>query len=235
MNDDLKFARLILPDAQRVLVMGCPGAGKSTLARRLADRTGLPLVHLDDLYWQSDWVRPSDAEWQAQQRQAAAEPRWIIDGNYLPTAELRLVRAQAIVVVSAPAALCATRILRRALNIVCGDRAALPAKVRAQAECGEPVSATQDFRQLLLKVARFHARDLPELAAQIEGHAPDAPVTFVTHGGAWGRRSAAQHLPAGLRRAAVWRSARDAFAALNAPLPVSAPAPGHAANEGSYP
>lgn len=41
-----------LGEAKRILILGCGGAGKSTLARRLGAATGLPVVHLDGLYWQ---------------------------------------------------------------------------------------------------------------------------------------------------------------------------------------
>jgi len=48
---------------ERVLVVGCAGAGKSTFARRLAARTRLPLIHLDQLYWKPGWVEAGEAEW----------------------------------------------------------------------------------------------------------------------------------------------------------------------------
>lgn len=44
---------------KRVLIVGSPGAGKSTLAKKLAARTGLPLTHLDDLYWNAGWEKSS--------------------------------------------------------------------------------------------------------------------------------------------------------------------------------
>jgi dephospho-CoA kinase len=44
----------------RVMIIGQPGSGKSTLARAMGDITGLPLVHMDQIYWHSDWaVRPT--------------------------------------------------------------------------------------------------------------------------------------------------------------------------------
>lgn len=49
---------------QRVLIVGSPGAGKSTLAKKLAARTGLPLIHLDDLYWNPGWVKVEPVVWQ---------------------------------------------------------------------------------------------------------------------------------------------------------------------------
>ena len=48
---------------RRVLVIGCSGAGKTTFSRRLADLTGLPLVHLDKEFWQQGWIMMPRAEW----------------------------------------------------------------------------------------------------------------------------------------------------------------------------
>ena len=47
---------------ERVMIIGCGGAGKSTLARQLGEVTGLPVVHLDKLFWKSGWVESSKAE-----------------------------------------------------------------------------------------------------------------------------------------------------------------------------
>ena len=44
---------------ERVLIIGCSGAGKSTLARKLGEKTGLPVVHLDALFWEPGWVESS--------------------------------------------------------------------------------------------------------------------------------------------------------------------------------
>ena len=49
---------------RRVLVIGCGGAGKSTFARELGARTGLPVVHLDRLYWKPGWVPTPPGEWE---------------------------------------------------------------------------------------------------------------------------------------------------------------------------
>jgi len=81
----------------RVLVDGMMGSGKSTFARALAARTGLPLIHLDVHYWKPGWVRPSDDEWRERQRTLLAGEAWIIDGNYNETLALRLERAETVV------------------------------------------------------------------------------------------------------------------------------------------
>lgn len=66
---------------RRVLIVGSPGAGKSTFARRLAARTGLPLTHLDELSWHPGWGRVERRHWLAHLSGALAGEAWITDSN----------------------------------------------------------------------------------------------------------------------------------------------------------
>ncbi|MEU6073977.1 hypothetical protein [Micromonospora sp. NPDC047074] len=143
----------------RILVVGCPGAGKSTFAASLARATGLPLRHLDDEYWGAGWSRPDQQWWLEHQTRLTGGEHWIIDGNYLPTMQLRVPRADLVVLVDAATSTCLVRVLRRAWRIRRGDPAALPERVRAQAESGTPVPATKAFLPLLAMILRFRRRD----------------------------------------------------------------------------
>ena len=106
---------------QRVLVDGMMGSGKSTFARTLAARTGLPVIHLDVHYWKPGWARPSDDEWRDRQRALLAGDAWIVDGNYRETLALRLERAQTVIVLDTPWWLCASRAFRRGLRQADGE------------------------------------------------------------------------------------------------------------------
>jgi len=87
---------------RRILVIGSPGAGKSTLARRLAEGLGLPLIHLDREYFGPGWATPSRAEWREKVAALAARPEWVMDGNYASTFDIRVPRANAIVWLDIP-------------------------------------------------------------------------------------------------------------------------------------
>lgn len=91
---------------RRVMVIGSPGAGKSTLARELAKVTDLPLRHLDAEYWLPGWIERDPAEWHAKQTALIAGDRWIIDGNYGASLPLRIAAADTIVWLDYPTWLC---------------------------------------------------------------------------------------------------------------------------------
>ncbi|MEE4011946.1 adenylate kinase [Roseibium sp. FZY0029] len=100
---------------KRVVIAGCPGAGKSRAARTLSALTGLPVIHLDTHYWQPGWQRPSPETWHAIMEELIARPRWIMDGNYGSTLDLRLKAADTLIYLDFSTPVCATRVLKRSL------------------------------------------------------------------------------------------------------------------------
>ena len=91
----------------RVIIIGCGGAGKSTLARKLGEKTGLPVVHLDQIWW-------GPGNWQHMEREAfdrilaeeMEKPCWILDGNYNRTLQPRLDRCDTVIYLDLPRLVC---------------------------------------------------------------------------------------------------------------------------------
>ncbi len=98
---------------RRIAILGCSGGGKSTLARALGDKLGLPVVHLDALHWLPGWVERDRGEFRTLLSEALAGDRWVVDGNYSNTSDLRLPRCDTIVVIDRPRWLCLWRVLWR--------------------------------------------------------------------------------------------------------------------------
>lgn len=91
---------------QKVLVIGSPGAGKSTFSRKLRDATGLPLYYLDMIWHRPDKTNISREELTARQEEIMKTPKWIIDGNYLSTMELRLKNCDTVFFLDYPLEVC---------------------------------------------------------------------------------------------------------------------------------
>ncbi|MCT3602660.1 adenylate kinase [Lactobacillus acidophilus] len=67
---------------KKVMVIGSPGAGKSTFSRRLQKKTNLPIVYLDQLFWKSDKTTVSPEEFTSRLKSKMQTDTWIMDGNY---------------------------------------------------------------------------------------------------------------------------------------------------------
>ncbi|HEY1014884.1 MAG TPA: hypothetical protein VGE07_19390 [Herpetosiphonaceae bacterium] len=65
---------------ERIAIIGNAGGGKTTLARALSRRHGLPLHIVDLAQWRPGWVATPPDELAAEHAGWLAEPRWIIDG-----------------------------------------------------------------------------------------------------------------------------------------------------------
>lgn len=107
---------------QRVLVIGSGGAGESTFSRRLAEITDLPLIHLDRLFWKAGWVETDKAEWREIVAQTLEGDRWIIDGNYGSTMELRLAACDTVIFLDISRFICTYRVLKRVFTYKEGSR-----------------------------------------------------------------------------------------------------------------
>ena len=83
---------------KRVMIIGCGGAGKSTLARKLGDKTGLPVIHLDQIFWSpGNWQHLIREEFDVLLIREMEKPAWILDGNYDRTMELRLEQCDTVI------------------------------------------------------------------------------------------------------------------------------------------
>lgn len=81
----------------RIIIIGSSGSGKSYLAKRIAEVTKYPLIHLDNEFWKPEWIETPRDEWVEKQRKMICTEKWIIDGNYESTLELRFQACDAII------------------------------------------------------------------------------------------------------------------------------------------
>lgn len=91
---------------KKVIVIGSPGAGKSTFSRALRDLTGLPLFYLDRIWHKPDRTTVTRAEFDSALDAVLKQDRWIIDGNYQRTIEPRLKACDTAFLLDFPVELC---------------------------------------------------------------------------------------------------------------------------------
>ncbi len=103
-------------EMQRILIIGNAGSGKTTFAKRLAEKLKLPLVHLDRLYWRGDWEHLSRDEFDAVLQAQLERPQWIIDGNFNRTIPHRLQYCDTVFFFDLPALTCLAGITKRILS-----------------------------------------------------------------------------------------------------------------------
>lgn len=101
---------------ERILIIGCGGAGKSTLARQLGDKLNLPVVHLDKLFWHPGWVESPKEEIDEKIMAEMEKPQWIMDGNYNRTLPERIKHCDTIIYLDFSRVACLLGVLKRVIT-----------------------------------------------------------------------------------------------------------------------
>lgn len=98
---------------KRIIVIGCPGSGKSTLSRELHNKTALPLYHLDMMYWNEDKTTVEKPVFLKRLSTVLEKDEWIIDGNYASTMEMRMEKCDTVIFLDFPLDTCLKGIAER--------------------------------------------------------------------------------------------------------------------------
>ncbi len=101
---------------KKVIILGSPGAGKSTFSFALAEKTGFPLYHLDKMFWREGWVSIEKEEFDTELMQILQRDEWIIDGNYGRTIPMRLEKCDTVFYLDYPRLVCFFGVIRRVLG-----------------------------------------------------------------------------------------------------------------------
>lgn len=142
---------------RRIAILGSPGSGKSTVSRQLGAITGIPVVHLDKLYWKPGWVEPARHQWATLQEELVQRDAWIIDGNYGGTAHIRIQSADTIIFLDPPRWVCLYRAIKRALQY----------RGKTRSDMGQDCPEKVDG-EFLRYIWRFRSQQRPQLLKRLE-------------------------------------------------------------------
>ena len=117
-----------LLNAKRILVLGSSGSGKTTFARQLHELLGIELIHLDTHFWKPGWISTPVEIWREHVATLAARPAWIMDGTYEQSLDLRMPRADFVVVLERSRLQCLFRVVKRKLTNDSDARTDAPAR-----------------------------------------------------------------------------------------------------------
>ena len=91
---------------KKIIVIGCSGSGKSVFSRSFASIAGIPLYHLDNIWWREDGTNVERAEFDERLSEILQEDEWIIDGNYKRTMETRMSACDTVIFFDLPLEVC---------------------------------------------------------------------------------------------------------------------------------
>lgn len=162
---------------EKVLIIGSNGAGKSTFSFSLAEGTGLPLIHIDQIYWCGNWQVTPQAEFDQLVLAEALKPSWIIEGNNIRSLPGRLQHADTVFWFEFPPLICIKNILIREWRYRGAARPDMPEGCKSRLSL-----------KFLLYACRFNRRNRKNIAAMLE-KVPHVQVIRFT-----GRRQVAAYL-----------------------------------------
>jgi len=146
---------------ERVIIIGCGGAGKSTLARQLGEKLNLPVVHLDKLFWHPNWVESTREEIDEKIRREMQKPQWIMDGNYNRTMPERMKCCDTVIYLDFNRLTCLLGVCKRVITNY--------GRVRPDMGDGCPERFDPDFMKWVWNFNKKHRQRIYRLLNEAEG------------------------------------------------------------------
>ena len=153
---------------KKVIVIGSGGAGKSTVASQLGQLLDLPVIHLDKLHWKPGWTAPDKDAWRETVRESVAGKKWILDGNYGGTLDIRVPVADTIIYLDFPPLLCLWRVFKRRFQYRNGDRPDMATG------CDEKIDL-----EFLTWIWSFRLKTRPRIMDAIAKYGPDKDLVVL--------------------------------------------------------
>ena len=147
---------------KKVIVIGCPGSGKSTVSRTLHNKTGIPLYHLDMMYWNADKTTVEKSVFLERLSVVLEKDEWIIDGNYGSTMELRMAACDTVFFLDYPLDVCLNGIKER----------------RGKPRSDIPWIETQEDAEFIEFIKSYNEQQMPKVIELLEKYSDKNIVIF---------------------------------------------------------
>lgn len=147
---------------KKIIIIGCPGSGKTTFAIKLAERTGIPLFHLDAIWHRPDRTHITREEFDALMPEILAGDSWIIDGNYSRTVEGRIKAADTVILFDLPTEVCLAGAVARL----------------GKERYDMPWMDTELDPRLRIEIEEFPLKNLPRIYELLEKHKADREIVI---------------------------------------------------------
>ena len=139
-------------EMKKIIIIGCPGSGKTTFALRLKEKTDLPLFHLDAIWHKPDRTHISREEYDARLAEILALDAWMIDGNYSRTIECRIAACDTVFLFDLPTEVCLEGVASRI----------------GKERCEMPWIETELDPEFQAQIEKFPTEKLPAIYAMLE-------------------------------------------------------------------
>lgn len=147
------------------------GVGKSSFARELSEKKAIPVHHLDSYFWKSGWVESSEKEFSEKQQELVEEDCWIIEGNYSSTYGIRSEKADTLIYLELPLAVCLYRVVKR--------RIANQGKTRPDMAFGCPEKLDKGFLSFIISTYSARKVNMRKRMVQFIEESPHKKVVFL--------------------------------------------------------
>lgn len=154
----------------KIMIIGSSGAGKSTFARELGEILELPVYHLDYYFWKPGWQETPYEEWVDFNKNLVMKDKWIIDGYYGRTVEIRMLAADIIFFFDISPFITTYRVLKRRIQY--------HGKSRPDLNEGCPESLDWQFIKLGWN---FRKTKRPRILEKLNRHAKTSKVIMIQH------------------------------------------------------
>ena len=149
---------------KKVIVIGCPGSGKSTFSRALHNKTSIPLYHLDRMYWNADKTTVKKSVFREHLSAVLEKDEWIIDGNYSSTMELRMAACDTVFFLDYPLAICLDGVRER----------------RGKPRSDMPWVETEEDAEFIAFIKNFHEQQRPQVLELLHKYRDKSIVVFTS-------------------------------------------------------